>query len=132
MEYIPAGIDMMAQPQVDLGVGYVSQAVTSSLPAANPMASANPMQIILFAAALVWALGLFSLLAYSLISYGLLKRKVRQAILVRDNIWECHAIRSPFVLGFLKPKIYLPRVFPKGKKAISLNMRKYISGAMIT
>lgn len=120
MEYIPAGIGMMAQPQVDLGVGYVSQAVTSSLPAANPMTSANPMQIILFAAALVWVLGFLSLLAYSLISYGLLKGKVRQAILVRDNIWECHAIRSPFVLGFLKPKIYLPPGFSEGGKSYIL------------
>ncbi|MDO0824634.1 DUF5301 domain-containing protein [Desulfosporosinus nitroreducens] len=120
MEHIPAGLGMMAQPQVDLGVNYVSQAVTSSLPAATPMASANPMQIILFAASLVWVLGFLSLLAYSLISYGLLKGKVGQAILVRDNIWECHTIQSPFVLGFLKPKIYLPPGFSEGEKSYIL------------
>ncbi|AET67225.1 antirepressor regulating drug resistance protein [Desulfosporosinus orientis DSM 765] len=120
MEHIPAGIGMMAQPQVDLGVDYVSQAVTSSLPAATPIASANPMQIILFIASLIWALGVLSLLAYSLVSYGLLKRKVSQSILVRDNIWECHAIQSPFVLGFLKPKIYLPPGFSEGEKSYIL------------
>ncbi|AFQ43541.1 M56 family metallopeptidase [Desulfosporosinus meridiei] len=120
MEHIPAGIGMMAQPQVDLGVGYVSQVVTSSLPGATPMASANPLQIIIFVASLVWVLGFISLLAYSLISYGLLKRKVSQAILLRDNIWECHSIRSPFVLGFLKPMIYLPPGFSEGEKSYIL------------
>jgi len=120
MEHIPAGLGMMAQPQVDLGLDYVSQAVTSSLPAATPMASANPLQIILFITSQIWVLGVLSLLAYSLVSYGLLKRKVSQAILVRDNIWECHAICSPFVLGFRKPKIYLPPGFSEREKSYIL------------
>lgn len=49
-----------------------------------------------------------TLLAYAFINYFLIRFKVREAVLIRDNIWLCDAVKSPFIYGIIKPRIYLP------------------------
>lgn len=56
----------------------------------------------------VWLFGIAVLLIYTLISYLRLKRKVGTAVKLRDNIYQSENVDSPFVLGLIKPKIYLP------------------------
>lgn len=56
----------------------------------------------------VWLLGMISLCLYSLISYVLLRKRISSAVLLRDNIYECGNIATPFVIGFFNPKIYIP------------------------
>ena len=58
--------------------------------------------------AIVWIVGMVAILIYSIYSYIKLKRKLEFAILQKDNIYLCESIESPFVLGFIKPKIYFP------------------------
>ncbi len=108
MEHIPADIGTMAQPQVNMIVPGVTSAINASLPAATPMASANPMQIILFVLATIWALGVIILLTYNAASYQLLKRRISTATRIRNNIFQTDRISSPFVCGFIRPKIILP------------------------
>lgn len=62
--------------------------------------------------ATVWAGGLAAMLAYGVVSYGLLKRKLRGAAHDEANIRIAENIRTPFVLGILKPKIILPQGLP--------------------
>jgi hypothetical protein len=45
MEYVPYNVGLMPSPAVDVGIGRINQAVNSSLPAAVPTASVNPLQI---------------------------------------------------------------------------------------
>lgn len=68
----------------------------------------NPLLIITYIASIVWAVGIAALLLYTLISFFRLKRKIGTAVLFRDNIYQSEAVVSPFVLGIIKPKIYLP------------------------
>lgn len=56
----------------------------------------------------IWLAGMVLMLSYTAVSYALLKRKMEEATLLRDNIWQCEQVDSPFVLGILKPRIYLP------------------------
>ena len=49
-----------------------------------------------------------ALLIYTVISYAKVKRKIGTAVLLRDNIYQSENVVSPFVLGIIKPKIYLP------------------------
>lgn len=56
----------------------------------------------------VWLGGMAALLIYSTVSLIRLKRKLVGAILLRDNIYLADHIDSPFVMGLLRPKIYLP------------------------
>ncbi len=56
----------------------------------------------------IWAAGMVLMLGYTVVSYMMLRRKMAEATHLRDNIWQCEQVDSPFVLGFVKPKIYLP------------------------
>lgn len=57
---------------------------------------------------IVWTVGIIAFLAYTVISYVRLRKKIGTAVLLRDNIFQSENVVSPFVLGIIKPKIYLP------------------------
>lgn len=48
------------------------------------------------------------MLVYSVLSYWRLSQKIDTAVLHRDNIFQSENVRSPFVFGILRPRIYLP------------------------
>ena len=57
---------------------------------------------------LIWLAGILGLLIYTIISYARLNRKIGTAVLCNDNVYQSESVVSPFVLGIIKPKIYLP------------------------
>lgn len=56
----------------------------------------------------VWATGVVLMTAYAVVSYSGLRRSVATAVKLRDNIYQSENVDSPFVLGLLRPRIYLP------------------------
>lgn len=58
--------------------------------------------------ALIWIVGMAVLLIYTVVSYISVKRKIDTAVLLRDNIYQSENVISPFVLGIVNSKIYLP------------------------
>ncbi len=56
----------------------------------------------------VWLAGGAAMGSYGLISYLRLRRRLFGAIRARDGAWEHPAVDSPFILGMLRPRIYLP------------------------
>jgi bla regulator protein blaR1 len=90
-------------------INYAVSTINRSYQAASPLAaSVSPMQIILFLTTLVWIIGIVVILTYSAISYFKLKYRIRNAVLLTENVYQLEAIPSPFVLGILSPKIYIP------------------------
>ena len=63
----------------------------------------------------VWAVVAVCFGIYSLISYTRLKRKVVDAVRIRGG-WESDRIETAFILGFIKPKIYIPMGMSKGSR----------------
>lgn len=57
----------------------------------------------------VWLLGIGVLLIYSFISYKKVKQKISTAIPLKENVYIVDEEISPFVMGIIQPKIYLPR-----------------------
>ena len=57
---------------------------------------------------IVWTIGILLLVAYTVISYWRLRRKVDTAVRYKDNIFQSENVSSPFVLGIINPRIYLP------------------------
>ena len=57
---------------------------------------------------LVWYAGIAAMSIYTVMSFIILRRKLRTAVILRGNLYQCETVSSPFVLGILKPKIYLP------------------------
>lgn len=57
---------------------------------------------------LIWIAGLTLLMIFALVRYLLLKRRVREAIPYRGKLWLCDWVETPFLLGLVHPRIYLP------------------------
>ena len=98
-------------PTITSGVEFIDNAVNPSLSesfAAAPLASVNPLYVWTYLAGWVWLIGLGVMLLYALVSYLRLRRRVSVSLCVRENIYLCDAISSPFILGVVKPHIYLP------------------------
>lgn len=70
--------------------------------------STHLVRTVLKAGAYLWMLGVTALILYGIIGYLRLKRRVMTGIRVKDNIFETEFIKTPFVLGFLHTKIYVP------------------------
>ena len=110
-EPIPQNIATMREPAIDSGLGIVNNAINPIVSysfSPNPMDSANPLQIILPIASIIWIIGILTLLIYGAISYIRLKIRVSPSILHKDNIYYCDNVSTPFIFGIVKPKIYLP------------------------
>ena len=56
----------------------------------------------------VWIMGVVIMAVYYMVSYVILKRKVRVSIRYEKNIHLCDNISSAFILGLVCPKIYVP------------------------
>ncbi len=70
--------------------------------------------------ALLWFMGFLCFLIHSVHSYLQLKHQITLATLVCNNIYETDQIRTPFVFGFIKPRIYLPTNIDKQKLSLIL------------
>ncbi len=57
---------------------------------------------------ILWAVVVVAFLLYGSISYIKLKLRIVDGVLIRRNIYQSEKIQSPFVCGFIKPKIYVP------------------------
>ncbi len=44
---------------------------------------------------------------YAFVSCLRMRARVRKAALLRENIWVCDSVGSPFILGIVRPRIYL-------------------------
>lgn len=117
MTYIPQNIEYDPKPQVTVAPplldNTVNEAITESLPPPTPENSVDPMQVVLFVAAIVWLAGVAVMAAYTVISYFSVRKKLAGAKLLRDNIYICGNIGTPFVYGTVRPKIYLPEDIPE-------------------
>ncbi len=57
---------------------------------------------------IVWIIGILLLVAYTVISYWRLHREIDTAVRYKDSIFQSENVSSPFVLGIINPRIYLP------------------------
>ena len=111
-----------------------SPAIQSGIPAVNTVinpiiqenftptvsSSVNPLQTVTFIAANIWVLGIIAMLTYCLISYLKIRKQVSSAVKDNGNVYLCDAVSSPFILGVIKPRIYLPSNITENDKAFVL------------
>ena len=107
----PTAVQFAPAPTITSGVSVIDNAVNPSLSehfAAVPTASVNPLYAGAYIAGWAWLIGLGAMLLYALASYLRLRRRVSVSLPIQDHIYLCDAISSPFILGVVKPRIYLP------------------------
>ena len=111
-------------PTITSGVTIIDNAVNPSLSesfAAAPLASVNPLYVWTYLAGWVWLIGLAAMLAYALVSYLRLRRRVSASIPLRENIYVCDEVASPFILGIVRPRIYLPSALDEAQRGSVLS-----------
>lgn len=110
-EPLPQEFLYAATPQVNTGISAVNDVVNPVIAESltpTELTSANLTQVWSFILSWVWAIGMAVTALYAVISYLRLRRRVRVSIPVGKNIRLCDSISSPFILGIIRPKIYLP------------------------
>lgn len=56
----------------------------------------------------LYVIGVICFIIYFGVQYVIVRKKVAFAVREKKNIWLCEEIQSPFVMGVVHPKIYLP------------------------
>ena len=112
-ETVPQEILTAVKPEIHTGIAPLNSSINPVIaktfaPPEAVLTSANPLQIITFAAAVIWLVGLAAMLGYALLSYLRVRRRVAASMPCGDGSWLCDEIGSPFILGVVKPRIYLP------------------------
>ena len=120
----PEVVQFDPAPTITSGVTIIDNAVNPSLSesfAAAPLASVNPLYVWTYLAGWVWLIGLAAMLAYALVSYLRLRRRVSASIPLRENIYVCDEVPSPFILGIVRPRIYLPSALDEAQRGSVLS-----------
>lgn len=77
--------------------------------------------------ALIWSGGVVLFLLYQLWCWQNLKKRIRYAARIEENVYECSTVGTPFVMGIVSPRIYLPPGLTGAqKKMILLHERCHI------
>ena len=106
-EVIPQDIVNTQTPAIYSGIPAVNSTV-------NPLFTQyltpgdHTLETVLFYVSVVWLAGVAVMLLYSMISYWRLCRRVQASIRIQNNIYVCDHVESPFILGSLFPRIYIP------------------------
>lgn len=110
-ETFPEEIIYSETPEIHTGIDALNSTV-------NPIISEtlspqreegpSPVERICHIASVVWCAGVVLMLAYGVYSYVRVRIKVREAVPEGDRIYVCEGVESPFILGIVRPRIFLP------------------------
>lgn len=130
VQTVPPSIMLMPHPTIDSGIPIINQIVNPMLLdafSAEAVYSAYPLQIWIPVASVLWVVGMAALLAYMAFSYFRLRHKVKNAQHYRDRIYFSEHAGSPFVMGTVRPRIYLTaQIDPKDMEHVLSHERMHI------
>lgn len=116
---LPENVMYAAAPELNTGIAALNDAINPAFTAAfapEPAASANPLQVLLPVASVIWLAGAAAMLLWALVSWLRLRRRVAEAVRLEGNMFESERVASPFVLGLIRPRIYLPFGLDEGAR----------------
>ena len=111
-ETIPLEIEYSQAPALDTGIDslniVVNPIIQDNFTPSDELTSINPIQLPIYIGAYLWQIGIVVMMLYALISYIRIRLKVRERVKTEKHIYICDRIPSPFILGIIRPNIYLP------------------------
>ena len=97
-------------PSLDSGLSVVENTVNPILAekfAYSEADSVAPLQVVAQVAGIVWVVGMILLLAFAWGSMIRLFLLIKESVRYKDNVYICDRVNSPFILGIIRPRIYL-------------------------
>ncbi len=98
--YIQSGIDVID----DAANSYLGSHYYEGVTVAPRDSLSNPLNVI----SVIWMIGMAAMLLYALISYLKLRKNVSACVPAGKGIYACDDVRTPFILGVFRPRIYVP------------------------
>lgn len=108
---IPIDIEYQSVPQITSSVTVIDDVVNPMLASnftPDEVNSINPMQVVVSAASALWVIGMVILCMYFIASFCLLRKRMAVSKNIFENVYVCDNVNDPFVLGIIRPRIYLP------------------------
>lgn len=108
---LPDGIELERYPMIESGIPAVDEIVNpyfGNFFAPTPEASANPLQIIIAVLSVVWLAVTALMLLYLILSFLFLKLKLRESVGYDKRVRFSDHVKTAFILGIIKPRIYAP------------------------
>mgnify|MGYP002645160632 FL=1 len=81
---------------------------TAAVIPASPAAETGTLRLFARYLPWLWVMGMGGMAAYMLLSLVWMRLTLRRAEHVRDNVYRCAQWSTPFVLGIIAPRIYVP------------------------
>ncbi len=120
VRYIPWDVVHTPYPSIELPVPGVGEAVTETLPQGEEQTAADPLEVPVAIATGGWLLGVGGLAVYGVVSLFRLRRRLVGAVPLEKGVYLADHIDTPFVLGLLRPKIYLPSALAEQERGYIL------------
>ena len=108
---VPVNITETKVPGIDTGFQTVNSVLNPIIEknfTPEPDALVTPMQKFFDVAIVVWFIGVIAMFLYAIISFIILRIKIKEATPLKNNVMICDHIDTAFVLGIIRPKIYIP------------------------
>jgi len=113
MEYIPQSIDRQDFAAVDMPAEEIDAAIDEG--------AYDRLSVPLYSSAFgIWLFGACAMLAMGLFQLVRLKRKVTGAVNESGNVYIADRIKTAFVMGVVKPRIYIPSALDEAQKELVL------------
>lgn len=147
MEYVPWHEEEMGQQEIHTGLPAADTLINIQMPRAAAELEIRgislknllyadgkyrePVLAALSAGKYIWLLGMLVLLVYFVLGLRRMKKRVRMAVLSKEQgtvqVYECDDLASPFVMGIVRPRIYLPcRLEGNARKLVLLHENCHI------
>ena len=114
--YIPRDLVHAPDPVVVLPVPGAGESVTQALPRGEEQTVADPLEAPMAAATWVWMAGAAAMVLYGGASLLRLRRRLTGAVPLEKGVYLADHIGAPFVLGLVRPRIYLPSALPEAER----------------
>lgn len=115
VQTVPEDIIFSATPEIESGIQavdrFVNPIITETL-APEGLVSINPIQGLLLLGSVIWVAGMALMVLYCIISYIRLYRRARVSVQLQERVYICDEIETPFILGIVSPRIYIPSGLP--------------------
>lgn len=111
VQTVPQDIVVSQSPALHTGITAVDRMVNPVIEevfVSHELTGENLLQTALPVLAAVWLIGIATMLLYGAVTSVRLYRSVRSSVCLRDNIYICDEINTPFILGIIHPRIFLP------------------------
>ncbi len=96
--------EVVNTPETDTVIPEIPSVKTEKASSKN----ADSATVVGTAVAIAWGVGVVAMLIHTALSYFLIARKVKNGKKVGGNIIRCNGVDTPFIMGIIKPKIYIP------------------------